>query len=155
MLDRRIIAVIIAIIILLLLWWMFQPTQTANVVDPDWSIISSHSNSGKLHETEFNIPVISFEDCCDGDIKVLFEHDWDFYHSDVPDDACGTDKVKWIVRDSSGREVFSSSEGEPTSESEIITDGVWDCVHPWVVVIENKCVPPISFEYTLTLYCFN
>jgi len=150
--DRRILEIIAIIVLLLLLWFFFQPTDAT--VDPEWAASESNSGGAKLHEEQVGTGIIYFADCCDGEVKVSFQHKWDFYFDDNPEDCCHN-PVVWTLKDSSGRTVFTCDELCPNEKTETITDGVWDCLNPLVVVMENGCLYPINYEYELTLYCLD
>ena len=152
MIDKRAIIVIFIAIILLLLFLFLQPAP-ANI-NPDWTEISSEIGSAKLYEEKGTLNPITFDDCCSGQIKVEFRHSWSFYHDDwQPADGCCHNPVEWSVKDSLGQVVFSRSESCPVSRTETITSGVWDCIHPWFVEVENGCLYDINYNYELTMYC--
>lgn len=150
-------AIIAIIIILLLLWWLLQPSIT--VVDSRWVNIGGPTEGVmKLHEEQFRVISVSWDDCCEGEVKVEFEYMWEFYDDDwtPPDNRCN-EPVEWIVKDSIGREVFNSESRTPADifdDPYEITTGIWDCVHPWVVTVINGCLFPINYQWELTLWCY-
>ena len=149
--NKRVLAIIAIVIILLLLWFIFQPVEEATITS-EWTEISSHSGGAKLHEEQDGMPTIRFDDCCDGQAKVTFRHGWDFYFDDNPEDCCHN-PVVWKLRDSLGQVVFTCSELCPGTRTETITSGVWDCINPWIINVDNGCLYPINYNYELTMYC--
>jgi len=152
-LNYKRVIVIIAILILLLLLLLYQPTTT-EIIAPEWREIDSHSGGAKIYEIVAGASVIRFDDCCDGQVKVTFMHNWDFYSDEwTPESDCCANPVVWSLRDSRGIVVFSTSELCPKTATETITDGVWDCINPWVLSVNNGCLYHINYNYRLTMYC--
>lgn len=149
--------VIAVILFLMLIAGCFTP-ELAEITG-DWEIIDSQTQSTKkLHEEESWSSIISWDDCCDGDVRVEFEYQWWFYFEDwTPEDDCCHNPVEWTVKDSSGTTVYSSSSCRPVNtfnDPIMITDGIWDCINPWTVTVENGCLYPINYRWELTLYCY-
>ena len=150
----------IAIIILLIIIWLFfffQPQDLST--DPSWRSLGSPSESlTKIHEEQFSIRHVTWEDCCDGEVRVEFEHMWEFYFDEWhPEDDCCHNPVTWTIKDSTGQEVYSSESCSPVdtfNDPETITGGVWDCVRPWTVTVVNGCLYPINYKWELTMYCY-
>jgi len=150
--DYKKIVVGIVIAVLILLVFLYQPTL--EVADSEWTEISSHSGGQKIYELGSNAPVILFDECCAGDVKVSFMHQWSFYSAEwTPESDCCANPVVWTLRDSRGIVVFSSTELCPNTGTETITDGTWDCINPWILVVNNGCLYHINYNYRLTMQC--
>lgn len=144
--------VIVAVIILLLLLFLYQPT--IETIAPEWTEIDSRTGGAKVYEIAIGTAVIRFDECCEGQVKVMFMHSWDFYSDEwTPEGDCCANPVTWSLRDSRGIVVFSATELCPKTATETITDGVWDCINPWVLTVNNGCLYHINYNYRLTMHC--
>ena len=153
-----IIIIIVAVLFIMLCMGCFAPEEME--IEKDWSKIDSQiQNTKKLHEEETYTRSVSWDDCCDGEIRVEFEYMWAFYFEEFrPEDDCCHNPVEWAVQDSLGRTVYSSSSCSPVNtfgNAKIITGGIWDCMNRWTVTVENGCLYPINYRWELTLYCYD
>lgn len=149
--NKQIVAIIVVIVAVIVLLLLFLPRGELTI-SSDWTEISSRTSTVKLHEEMQSIPVIYFDECCDGTVTASFTYSWCFYFSDHPEDCCHN-PVVWTLRDSRGVSVYTDESLCPDAGDEIITDGVWDCVNPWSLSIDNGCLAPINYNFELTLYC--
>lgn len=157
-LKIAVVVIIVMALMIMLFLGCFTPEEME--ISEDWRTIGSQTQSTKkLHEEESGIRTIIWNDCCDGEIRVEFEYAWSFYFDEWrPEDDCCHNPVEWTVRDSLGRTVYSSDSCSPVNtfnDPEIITDGIWDCINPWMVIVENGCLYPINYRWELTLYCYD
>lgn len=152
--------VIAVILLLLLLWWILQPTETELTVEAGWRNLGNPSESSlKLHEEEFGMFSVRWDNCCEGEIRAEFEHSWDFYFPEwIPESGCCHENVVWTVQDSLGNDVYTSAGACPVDtfgNPKEIRNGIWNCITPWTVTVFNGCLYPISYGWELTLWCYD
>jgi len=159
---KLIIIAIVVILLLLLLWWYFVQTEDLPSTEDLRSFGTESQGITKVHEEEVSTKSVRWDDCCEGEITVEFEFSWWFYFDDWhPEGDCCHNPVEWTVKDSKGREVFSVDlfcpyevyPSIPTDHTKTITGGIWDCINPWTVTVENGCLYPINYRWEMTMYC--